>query len=420
MVSFKKAAYEILKESDEPLTAKEITDTALQEGFIKTEGQTPEATMAAQLYIDINGNKESPFIKVGRGHFSLKQKDSLSSPLPLLEKQNEKVKQALKEELLKMDPYQFEYLIRDLLQEIGYENVTVTKRSGDGGIDLLANLAAGGLTNIKTAVQAKRFKNNVSGKVITQLRGSAEIGQRGLVVTTSDFTKDAILEAKAQSKTPIGLVNGDKLITLLFKHGVGVKKEEKTIFSLDKEYFHGETSTLKKSLGSEKNKSIWPLPGGTHNYVDTLNKFLEAVNGGINKKTKLVEWYKNNFENVQSDKTAEGYIFVPKSMGLVDIRDGQYSLTEDGKKYLHSKDLNRLYEIISKNIFAFDEINEFLKTSKEPKNEQELLDYLNENLDAEWTSFAQTNFRLLWLINLKKIKKIEGGYIITNQKNAIT
>jgi hypothetical protein len=56
MVSFKKAAIEILKSAEEPLSAKEITDIALQKGLIDTEGQTPEATMGAQLYIDINKN----------------------------------------------------------------------------------------------------------------------------------------------------------------------------------------------------------------------------------------------------------------------------------------------------------------------------------------------------------------------------
>ena len=34
-----------------------------------------------------------------------------------------------------MDAYQFEFLIGDLLQELGYENVEVTKHSGDKGIN---------------------------------------------------------------------------------------------------------------------------------------------------------------------------------------------------------------------------------------------------------------------------------------------
>ncbi len=412
MVSFKKAAVEVLKKANEPLTTKEITYIAIQEGLIDTAGRTPEATMGAQIYVDINTNKESPFIKVGRGRFSLKkQKDTVSSPLVLIEKQNENVRKALKEKLHEMDAYQFEYLIGDLLQKIGYENVEVTKRSGDGGIDVIADLTVGGITNVKTVIQVKCWKANVSGKVITQLRGSAEVDQRGLVITTSDFTKDAISESKAKNKMPVSLVNGDKLLKLMFEYGVGVKKEDKSIYSLDLDYFQSETSTLKKSIGSDKNRSIWPLPGGINSYVDTLNKFLEAVKMEINDKASLIKWYKENFENVQSDKSAEGYIFVPKSMGLIDIEHGKYFLTEDGKKYLPSKDINLLYDIISKNVFAFDEILEFLKTSKEPKNEKDVLEYLKENLDVEWSTYAQTNFRLLWLVNLKKIKRVDEGYI---------
>ncbi len=121
MVSFKKAAIDVLKNAEEPLSAKEITDIALQKGLIETEGQTPEATMGAQLYMDINKYKDSPFIKVGRGNFSLRKKEiSPSSPLVLIEKQNENVKKALKEKLYSMDPYQFEFFVADLLQKIGY------------------------------------------------------------------------------------------------------------------------------------------------------------------------------------------------------------------------------------------------------------------------------------------------------------
>jgi HJR/Mrr/RecB family endonuclease len=413
MVSFKQAALQILEKSEEPLTAKEITDIALQEGLVETDGKTPEATMGAQLYVDIIKNKESPFLQVGRGKFTLKnQKDSVSSPLVIIENHNEKVKKEFKEMLHQMDPYQFEHFIGDLLKKIGYEDVVVTKSSGDGGIDVVANLTVGGITSVKTVVQVKRFRNNIPGKVITQLRGSAENDQRGLVITTSDFTKDAIKESNAPFKMPVSLVNGNKLIKLIFEHGVGIKKEEEEIYSIDNDYFQSETSTLRKMSSSDKKMSMWPLPGGNDNYIDTLNKFLKAIENGTNNKTDLINWYKNNFENVQSDRTSEGYIFVPKSMGLIEIKEGIYYLTEEGKKYIETKDLNLLYNLISKNIFAFEEIYEFLKSSNEPKKESEIYEFLKENLDVQWTTLAQTNFRILWLVNLNKIKKVEGGYLL--------
>ena len=66
-LSFKEAAIQILKSENEPLSAKEIVDIAFQKGLLSTEGKTPEATMAAQIYVDIDRNKKTKFKKIGRG-----------------------------------------------------------------------------------------------------------------------------------------------------------------------------------------------------------------------------------------------------------------------------------------------------------------------------------------------------------------
>jgi restriction system protein len=226
MMSFKDAATHILKAANEPLSAQEIVERAMQQGILSTEGKTPAATMGAQLYVDINKNKKSKFKKVGRGKFTLKeQTDSATTPLLVIENQNALVKEALMKKLYEMDPYQFEFLIADLLKDIGYENIEVTRSSGDKGIDVSATLTMGGITDVKTIIQAKRFKkgNNVPGRIIAQLRGSAEVDQRGMVITTSDFTRDAVSEAKASNKMPVSLINGEKLLSLMQKHRIGIK-----------------------------------------------------------------------------------------------------------------------------------------------------------------------------------------------------
>ncbi len=411
--TFKEVALQVLKTIREPLTAKEIVEHAVQEGLLLTEGKTPEATMSAQLYVDINNNKKTKFKKVGKGYFTLiEQVDSPSTPLFLIENQNNLVKKALMQKLYEMDPYQFEFLVADLLQAIGYENVEVTKRSGDKGIDVTANLTMDGITNVKTIIQVKRFKkgNNISGKVITQLRGSAEVDQRGLVITSSDFTKDAVVESKAQNKMPVSLINGEKLLDLLIKYGVGLKTETVELYSIDTEYFESDEDTGWKNSDHGKNRGLWPLPGGITSYVDTLDRFLTTVSDGTNTQESLSKWYKSNFENVNSDKSVYAYIGVPRVMGLTYVKDGLVLLTAEGKKVLKTKDLNFLFEVISNNVFVFDDIVEFLKTTNEPQSEHNILEYLKENFDINWQTFAQVNFRLLWLINLGKIKKVEEGY----------
>lgn len=415
-LSFKEAAAKILKDADEPLSAKEITEIALNQELIDTLGATPEATMAAQLYTDINKNASTQFKKVGRGKFSLKkQTESVKSPLLAIQNQNELVKQKLIERIHDMDPFQFEYLVAELLQKIGYENVEVTKRSGDKGIDVTANLTVGGLTNVKTVIQVKRYRtgNNISGKYIAQLRGSAEVDQRGLIITTSDFTKDAIHESRAQNKMPVALVNGERLIDLLFTYKVGVKEETVSVYSIDSELFENEMSDSLIKSTEKKNRSIWPLPGGIYSYIETLDLLLSKINSSKSNREDLVTWFVDSFENVTSTKTANGYLNVPKSMGLVHFNNSICELTEPGKEYFKTKDLELLFRIISSNILAFEEIYQFLLSSSEPKSDKEIWEYVNENFDVAWSTLAQVNFRLLWLINIGKVEKTEDGFVPT-------
>ncbi|MHB1011044.1 MAG: restriction endonuclease [Propionibacteriaceae bacterium] len=413
-LSFKDVAAKILESAEEPLTAQEIVDLAMQDGLLMTDGKTPEATMAAQLYIDIK-NPKTKFKKVGRGKFTLSERtDSSASPLVLIEQQNRLVQNALLERLYEMDPFEFEFLIADLLKEIGYEQVEMTKRSGDKGIDVTANLTMDGVTNVKTVIQAKRYKkgNNIAGKIIAQLRGSAEVDQRGLVITTSDFTSDAIKEAKAQNKMPVSLINGEKLVSLLIKYEVGVKKDTVDVFSIDLDYFENEIDSTKYGQETSKGRSVWPLPGGTDSYVESLFDFLAAVSQGGHSKDYYISWFINSYENVNSEKSANSYTNVPRNMGLTEMNDGKIVLTEAGRRILESRDKEDLYEVISENILAFEEITEFLRTSGEAQTEQSILQYLRENLDIEWKTYAQVTYRLLWLLNLGKIKRSEDGYVI--------
>ena len=408
-VSFKEAALKILKEVEEPLSAREITEIALEANILETSGATPEATMAAILY-----NDTGKFKKVGKGLFALvKQKESAKSPLLAIQNQNNLVKEKLIEKIHKMDPFQFEYLVAELLRKIGYENVEVTKRSGDKGIDINGNLTVGGLTNVKTVIQVKRYKkgNNISGKYITQLRGSAEVDQRGLIITTSNFTPDARKESKALNKMPVALVNGEKLIELLFKYKVGIKEDIVSVFSIDSELFENELADNTNKASNNKSRSLWPLPGGVNSYIETLNDLLNKVDKEKCTKQDLITWFASDYENVTSLKTAAGYLNVPKNMGLITFVGNEVQLKKEGKEYLNSQDLDYLYKTISLNILAFEDIYELLLKSKKPKSEQELLEYVNENFDVEWSTLAQINFRLRWLLNIGKIEKTDEGYV---------
>ena len=125
--------------------------------------------------------------------------------------------------LKEMDPGDFEVLIQRLLERLGYEDAEVRGKTGDGGVDVYAVLRLHGMTAVPTVVQAKRWTSgNVSGKVIRELRGALHVDEHGVVVTTANFTPEAIAEAKAPGKAPIGTVDGPSLVRLLIENGIGV------------------------------------------------------------------------------------------------------------------------------------------------------------------------------------------------------
>ena len=91
-----------------------------------------------------------------------------------------------------MDPGDFEELIGTLLTKLGFEDVEVTARSNDGGIDVRGTLVTGDVIRTRMAVQVKRWKANVQTPIVQQVRGSLGTHEQGLIITTSDFSKGAL------------------------------------------------------------------------------------------------------------------------------------------------------------------------------------------------------------------------------------
>jgi hypothetical protein len=109
---------------------------------------------------------------------------------------------------------QFERLIAQLLTKIGLE-VTSTKESGDGGIDLIA-ISDQPFFEGKYIIQCKRWSGSVGEPVVRDLYGvvMSERANKGILVTTSSFTRQAL---KFAANKPMELIDGEKLVSLLDK-----------------------------------------------------------------------------------------------------------------------------------------------------------------------------------------------------------
>ena len=80
--SWKEAIKRVLKEPDVPLHYTEISDHILTRGYYATDGATPAATVNAQLSSSVKHDGEkSPFIRVGKGVFSLRGVSAAVAPL---------------------------------------------------------------------------------------------------------------------------------------------------------------------------------------------------------------------------------------------------------------------------------------------------------------------------------------------------
>lgn len=143
----------------------------------------------------------------------------------------------LHEILINMDPYAFERLSQRLLRECGFEDVKVTKKSKDGGIDGTGKIKLNGIFSFNVVFQCKRYKGVVGATEIRNFRGSMTTDiEKGVLITTGYFSKDAILEASTPGKQRIDLIDGENFISKLAEYSIGVY--EIVDYEIDEKYFN--------------------------------------------------------------------------------------------------------------------------------------------------------------------------------------
>ena len=139
-------------------------------------------------------------------------------------------REALIDALLAMSSDAFERLCQRLLRESGFIEVQVTGKSGDGGIDGHGIIRLAGLISFPVMFQCKRYANNVSSSVVRDFRGAMEgRADKGLILTTGGFTRDAHREATREGARPIDLIDGELLMDKLKDLRLGVRVSTRTV-----------------------------------------------------------------------------------------------------------------------------------------------------------------------------------------------
>ncbi len=238
--SFTDAAEKVLEQQGDkqPMHYRAITEKAIELGWLNTEGKTPEATMYAQVLTEIGRRQDrgqSPrFVKHGKGYVGLAGRMPTGLPRQILQ-HNNRIRRDLHQKLLSMEPGRFEECVSQLLAEMRFEDLVVTRSRGDGGIDVRGTLVIGQAIRIHMAIQAKRWKlgRNVGAPIVREVRGSLKGYEQGLIVTTSGFSSGARVEAARQDATPVGLMDGEQFTSLLMEHQIGVTRQAHDLFELE-------------------------------------------------------------------------------------------------------------------------------------------------------------------------------------------
>jgi restriction system protein len=130
----------------------------------------------------------------------------------------------------------FEKLCQRILREAGFQEVVVTGRSGDQGIDGHGTLQINALVSFKVLFQCKRYKDSVTPSQVRDFRGAmAGRADKGIILTTGSFTAEARREASRDGVHPIELIDGDRLVSML--EGLELGLTAIKAFEIDADFF---------------------------------------------------------------------------------------------------------------------------------------------------------------------------------------
>jgi restriction system protein len=197
------------------------------------------------------------FVEFQRASRTGASDDSKAEPAPdvsrtveeTLEEAHQSIRGVLAQELLdrvqKCRPEFFEHLVVELLVKMGYGGSRKDAgervgQSGDGGIDGIIKEDRLGLDVIY--LQAKRWQDSVGRPEVQKFVGAlqGQHARKGVFLTTSTFTKDAI-EYAARLDSKVVLIDGKRLAELMIDFDLGVSTA--ATFSLkriDSDYFDQE------------------------------------------------------------------------------------------------------------------------------------------------------------------------------------
>jgi restriction system protein len=184
--------------------------------------------------------------KPQENHADVEDLETSRTPVEAIEVAHEQLNAELAADLLDKlkdcSPYFFEKVVLRLLRAMGYGGTTgrgvVTPASSDGGIDGIIYEDKLGLDSV--CIQAKRWEGTVGRPTVQEFVGSMDLhrSRKGVVLTTSRFSRDAIEYVERIEGKKVVLIDGDELCRLMIEHRVGVAtRQTYELFDVSEDFF---------------------------------------------------------------------------------------------------------------------------------------------------------------------------------------
>lgn len=260
----------VLKDFPEGMTSKEAYEEIIRRGLYEFPAKKPEQVVNGIIrrycygldfptanpikyfkIVDYRG-KRPLYTLIGKDNdgleVSAKRKGIDDETLPeekiqkFYEEHLENIYSLLMDNIMQNQPLFFERLIVDLLLKMGYgydgNSGIVVGGSHDNGIDGIISEDKLGLSLIY--LQAKRYIHNhrVGRPELQAFVGAMQNVQKGVFITTSEFTQEAIKYSERQQQKNLKLIDGKMLTHLMVKYEVGVLSQQSIrIYKVDNSYF---------------------------------------------------------------------------------------------------------------------------------------------------------------------------------------
>ena len=138
----------------------------------------------------------------------------------------------------------FEFLVQELLESMGYEDIKITREGGSKGVEVTASFQFG-ISTVPEVIHVQRYQTSTGRPALDKLRTAISRHGcfRGTLITLGRFTRDCKEASLMADGLQVKLIDGKHLLMLLSENSIGVTRQAVALFHIDDEYFSSSRDT---------------------------------------------------------------------------------------------------------------------------------------------------------------------------------